>query len=456
MYVDCGGLITHEIKNIQFSPEVDLTGSTCPICEITVDIKSETDFSLYSWLVLFDEDDNVWCNYLVRDQKRLDPYFVRVTGRSQLCLVESAKIESALYQSSDSQTTTDLATALFGGLYYTLDSSLAGLPIVGYLEKGNIRDAIHKLLYSMGAYVLQGFSTTMDILPLSNSMKLIPYKRTFMTPSYENNEYYSRITMRIYEYTEIQGEPSTTQEYITVNGHYYEVGGGYTYLDNPNPISGGPSNILEADSFLQVNSDYMLTLNRLALLFKDKATIDCLNEREFLPGQKVCAYMGKKTIICGWIQKADFKFGHSVRSTLSLIGCEEVSVGEDIIAIYTDAETGDELYREDENYFPEGWTYTYTPKPTVDVFLSDTVRVVARPTVTSFTGTVLDREQTLTIPCNIELEYITDRLQLSVYGADDITESTTTDSSSDTIYIIELQGGGSTSVNESSWEVTCE
>ncbi len=454
MYVRIDQVKYYEIKNIKFCPEVDMTGSTCPICELTVDVRSTTDFDLYTWISLWDNDDRLWCNYLIKDQERLSPDFIRVTGASQLCLVEFSKVMGALYLASDGATTTDIAVGYFPGLYYTLDSTLANLSIIGYGGPGNLRDNIHKFLFGMGAYLRQSFSDTLDILPRSDSMKLVPFKRTFATPSYEEGDYYKQIRMWICGYNLIEGEPTATQEYIEYGGHYYEKTGAYTYLNNPNPIYGGGNNVLDSETFFLVNSDYMLPMNTLALYFYGTARLDCLNEREFLPGERVCFYLDKQTLMCGWIQKADFKFGHSVRSTLYLIGCETVPVSGEYTVVYIDSESDDELYRESELYFPRGWTYVFTPKPVIDVFRSDTLRFIARPTISTLTGTFSASDTTLTVPCLVDLEYITDYGYLTTLGVDDITESSYEDAVGDTVNVIEIQGGGSTAVHESDWEVT--
>lgn len=393
---------------------------------------------------------------MITDKKQLDPEFVRITAQSQLCLAEGNKAPSAIYPSDGSVTVDQLAYSYFGGLRYTLDSSYEGVAIHGYTEESIIRDKIHKLLFGIGAYLRQSFSTMLDVIPLSDRMKLVPYKKTFATPVYEQGDYYSKIILWSYTYTEIEGEPTAIQKYVHVAGRYYLVSGGYTTLDNPDAQDYASDKVLEAEAYLQMGNDYMTPMNRLALLFKGKATVDCINERQYLPGERVCVYLDKRTLLTGWIQKADFKFGHSVRSTLSLVGCDYFPVGGEIIVVYTDVDSGDELYREEENFFPRGWTFTYTPKPTVDMFTSDTVRIVARPTVATLTGTVTSSEQTLTVPCNIELVYDTQTKILEVYGGDDITESTETDISGNTIYITELQGGGSTAVHESEWEVLDE
>lgn len=450
MYIDCNGTNYYEIRNLHFCPEVDVTGATCPINEYTVDIRTDTPLQMYTWAILKDDAGATWARYIITEQVQIDPEFVRITAQSQLCYKEHGKGNPSMYTD---QLFTDLAYIYFGDLYYTVDSGLSSTTISGYHGEENERDSIHRLLFATGSYIRQFFSDTIDIKLFSSSMKLIPYEETFWRPTVTDADYYSRISLRVYQYTLLDRDPETTEEWVLVSSSYYLVGGGTSTYANPNPISGVPAQTFEAETtYVQNSSDYQVIFNRLSMCFYKTMIVDCINNGDYLPGERVCVYVDETTVMKGYIQKADFTFGHQARSRLYIVGCESVPMGGGITVRYYLTSNSAIVETEPVKYLPEGWLYTYHPRTVLDVFTDQTSRIVAIPTTTSFPGRVPAEAYIILVPCMVELRYNVNTLVLSVWGVDEITAETVT-RHENSLSVISLTGGGSLNGADSSWEV---
>lgn len=415
------GITFNRFKSLSFAPEADLIGQSLPINELQADIITDSAIALGGQAILRDDLDNIWADYRVSYAERLDPGVVRVRARSLLTWLDQDILPAAIYDHTPVEDVLRVVFSNLGatvGVYlYTLDSAFAGATVTGYCPEQTARERLLWVTFTLGAYVRQAFSETIDILPVSAQAVLIPIENTFWRPSVTYADYVTEVRVKYYKYT-LTEDPGR-DESVTVDGNTYVVETAEMSLANPDAPEAAPRNIVTFDAVKIVNaenvSDILSFLGRW--YFKRTAVdLDIINNAAYIPGQKVTAYIDEDAMMTGFIGSASFRFGVQARASMKLTGVVDVSSGGLTIVYMCDGvQIGKASYR-----FPVGFVYSI-PNPYIDISYNGH-RYIHRPVNATVDGTMPAGSQTVTEPEAVALDLDLTTRELEIISVDAVTE----------------------------------
>lgn len=405
-----------DVKNLSFAPQTDLTGDSLPINEFSVDVITTDEFHTGEVVELYDDMDQLWAHWFVYKAIRLSPEAVRVTARSWLDELDHRKMDAEVFTATSAA---DAIDDCFGGTasYYQISVALQFATLTGFVPEQTARERLQWILLAIGAYVRDVYVSKAYILPVDETETLIPLNRTFMRPSLDLSEVVTAVKVTSYTFSQAASEAEwqandssymfplpwiATEQSVT--------------LVNPNAPDDAPENVKELDGVYLVNSGNVSAItSRLAKYWfnRQAVSLGCINNRQYRPGDKVVGYTAEDALVVGYIQQASFGFGKQARSTLKLIGVDNVT-GAKLTVNYThnNGRIGQAVY-----YFPVGYTYTIA-NPYVDRTFEGR-RFVYAPDDATITGTMTAGDNTATQTYSVALEYYDKKL--SVYSADSVT-----------------------------------
>lgn len=143
--------------------------------------------------------------------------------------------------------------------------------------------------------------------------------------------------------------------------------------------------------------------------------LDIINNRKFLPGDRVTVYLNPKECIAGYITSCNFKFGVQAKSRIKLTMCEKVQMGGGVTYNYVC--NNEVVYTEqDETLYPVGITYAvYTKVVTVE---GDGHRRTFLPLVAQVFVEITSEDQEIEVPCELALDLY--ETVLSIYAVDNV------------------------------------
>ena len=391
MYVTIGSSQYNEIKNLAFEPQIDITGDSVPINEMSVEIKTYDDISVGQYISLYDDLDQLWAKYWITYADRVDVGFVRIDAQSVIGILDRFTLPAVVYE-----TDTAIGTALdtvFAGLTgiasYTIDSSLSSATVRGYCPEQTARERLQWLCFVANAYVRQAFTNTIEIKSLDvSTVTDIPITRTYWKPSIEYSDFVTAIGRTTYEFTE--GTPSQDDEYVTVDGVDYIISSSTFQLTNTGAPASAAPNIITVDRMYLANDDNVSDLaSRLALLYfaRNEVDADVINNRYYEPAQKVSIQLDGNVDVpryaIGYIESASFSFGLQAKSRLKIVASEVRTLTALLIKyMYENVNVATKRYN-----FPEGYNYQIE-NPYIDK-ASGTHRYIFRPVNQYATGTIV-------------------------------------------------------------------
>ena len=411
-----GGAYT-DIKNLSFAPQTDLTGNSLPINEYTVDVVTTDDIPTTTVThELYDDMDQLWANWPIVKVIRISPDVVRVTARSWLDKLDHRQMESEVFTATSAA---DAIADCFGDDTddYQISVALQFATLTGFVPEQTARERLQWILLAIGAYVRDVYTEEAYILPVDETEALIPLDRTFMRPSLDLSEVVTAVKVTSYTFSQAASEAEwqandssymfplpwiATEQSVT--------------LANPDASEDDPENVKELDGVYLINSGNVSAItSRLAKYWFNRQTVslDCINNRQYRPGDKVVGYTAEDALVVGYIQQASFGFGKQARSQLKLIGVDNVT-GAKLTVNYTHngGRIGQAVY-----YFPVGYTYSIA-NPYIDRTFEGR-RFVYAPDDATITGTMTSGDNTATQTYSVALEYYDKKL--SVYSADSVT-----------------------------------
>jgi hypothetical protein len=385
MYVKIDDTKYTEISKLQFEPETDVTGSTVPINEMWVSIKTDDYVNLSSRVSLYDDLDHLWCKYWVTYAEREDAYNVRVHGVSALARLDSVTMAPKMY---DNQSVSSVLWEILGPLSgeYSMDSSFNSQRISGYCPKQSARVRLQWVCMVIGAYLKNYFNTTLEILPVSDDTEaVIPMADTYWKPKVTYKDHVTAITATYYEYTE--GTPSRTDDYVEVNGVTYIQTETQVTLTNDDVPVGATENVLELDGVTLINQSNVSTVLSFIAKYKFKRTevdLECINNGNYLPGQRVYAYADEDTMVQGYVGSCSFDFGLQAKASMHLTPVEvKESTMLTIRYMWGTKQVGMRVFR-----FPLGYSYE-VENPYLEASFAGH-RYVFWPENETATGTMVD------------------------------------------------------------------
>lgn len=415
--VPAGNLNLATVKPPSFAPQVDLTGNSLPINEYTADVITTEDIP---WLGadcrLYDDRNMLWCAWPVRKAVRISGKCVRITASSWIYYLDERQLAETVYENTSASTAIG---ECFGDRTgdYQIGNAIAAKTVSGYAPAQSARERLTWLCFVLGAYVQDVNRSNAAIISVDSTAALIPLDRTFMRPSMDRAKPVTKIKITTYDFRE-----ATQAEWEEDDSSYmFPLPWVATTLEIEltNPLAGADDveNVVTFDSLYLINSGNVSEIaTRLATYWfnNTEATLDCVNNHQYKPGDLVTAYLDVDRLITGYIQQATFAFGKQARSRLKLIGAEAID-GAKLTVNYTHQGgiIGKAVY-----YLPVGMSYSIS---TLYIDRShEGRRYIYRPQAEAVTGTIQAGDNTATMEYDVALEYRDEKLY--VYSVDSIVK----------------------------------
>lgn len=381
-----GGGRYRQLKNLNFAPQVDLTGNTMPINEYTVDVITTDDIPVdVITCTLYDDRDLPWAYWPISKVQRLAPNCVRVTAQSWLGKLEHVELEAVMYQNTPA---TSAIAACFGSNTqdYSVNAAIAAKTVSGYAPAQTARERLTWLLFVLNAFPVDTFREDVRITGVDETANLIPIDRTFMRPTVDADKWVTGLKITTYTFR----EGTQTEWESDENSFQFPIPWiaelGTVTLANPDVPEGVPANVVEVDNIYLINPGNVSEVaTRLAKYWFNPVIVklDCVNNRKYRPGYLVNVYTGLDSMIAGYIQQETFKFGMQARSTMKLIGA---TVLPDALLTVNYTYNG-QIIGHDEYYFPVGAEFSVPNPKSIEIADGDTKTLYA-PVNAESTGTM--------------------------------------------------------------------
>lgn len=435
MYVNVDSVDYTELKNLSFAPSADLAGISIPINEFQVDVYTDDDFALGSVADLYDDEDNIWAHYWITYVNRINPKAVQIRAQSDVALLDRITLEAVYYSGVPVKTVLDAtiinASDSVPGVSapwpYTLDNSLVNNTITGFCPQQTARERLLWVCFVIGAYVKASFTGVLEIRPVDETPALIPMADTYWRPSVKTADTVTAITVKSYSFT--QGEPATTDTWVTDGTNTYIVTEQETTIANGSAPVGTLEKVVTIDKVYLINSSNIgNVLSTLAAWYFNSVEIDAdvINNAAYAPGDRVRVCVDDSHIKDGYISSAAFAFGQQAKASLHLVGVSDVACAR-LVILY---KFGNMQLDRREHLLPVGTSYAIT-NPYIDMTMNGH-RYIYRPEDAAATGTIASGTNTDTEEYDIALDLY--KGDLHTISVDEVTVDSATEGE-ETIYI---------------------
>jgi len=442
MYVTVDVFTFTDIENLSFSPAVDLTGTSIPINEFTVDIHTDAQLSLGEIAELYDDQDNLWAHYWIISVTQIGPDMIQIRAQSDVALLDRYTLPASYYSAVSVKDVLDRVMQIESdGLYvdwpYTLHSSLTNATVTGFCPEQTARERLLWVCFTIGGYVKAAFNDRLEILPLDGTAALVPLSNTYMRPSVKDGDNVTAVVVKSYAFT--LGEPSTMDEWVTDGTDTWIVTEQTNTLTNTNAPPGTLENVVTIEGVYLVNSANVSSIMTfLAQWYFNTARIeaDVIDNATYIPGDKVMIYADEQHIKAGFVTGASFAFGLQAKARLSISGATgsnpqdptnpDVATGGLVILYTWDAFTLDRK----EYALPVGYSYNI-----INLFIDiemNAHRYIFRPENAAATGNIVAGGSTDEEPCAVALDL--HEGVLMIVSVDEATQDSQT-VEQETIYI---------------------
>lgn len=402
MYVKIDETEYTEITGLEFNPSADLTGSTVPINDLWVSIRTDDEVPVGSRVSLYDDNDRIWAKYWVTYSEIENGGFKRVHGQSALFKLAQAPLEPIMYEDVTVGDALEDVLATIGD-EYEIDEDIASETLNGYCPKQTARVRLQWICMAVGAYIREFFDDHMSIVPYGNVLDTTVGKQdVFWKPTVNYTDYVTAVVGTYYSYQE--GVPTRQDRYVEVGGKTYIQSESSVTLTNPDVPEIALDNVVEISNVTLLNSSNIdAVLSRLALYnFKRMSVdMDIVDNGEVEPAQAILTYSDEDQIVAGFVKSASFRFGMRARASIELMGCE-VRDGAWLTVnyVWNDMTIGMKRF-----YFPVGIPYE-TDNPYLDIIFEDGHRFVLRPVNDKTSGIMQSGGNTVSEPMTVALEYL--------------------------------------------------
>jgi len=405
-----GEIVIHEknyddLKNPSFAPEVDLYALSIPVNQFSVDIVTTDSFSVHNAVELYDDMDGLWASFRIKSADQIQPGVVRLVADTWIADLEHATMDAEMYEAEPAG---DLIDACIEAGFpnathmYEIDSSFSSATVTGYCPEQTARERLTWVLFAIGGMVKQSFADVVQIVPIDDTATLIPYDKTFYRPAISNGEWVTEVKVTAFSFTEASSQAEWEADDSSYRFPLPWVCEEQDFsLTNSDVPDGVPENVVEIGELYLINSGNVnAILNRMAAYYFNRAevSLDCINNRQFLPGDKVTASMDEESLITGYITQASFQFGLQARSTLKLIGVEDITGAMlTINYVYSGGRIKQAKY-----FLPVGYAFSIE-NPFIDRTYQER-RFIYAPQTENATGTMTAGGMTVTVEYDIALE----------------------------------------------------
>lgn len=409
-----------EMKNLNFSPETDITSAEAVINGFSADIMTDDEISVGVNAYLYDDLDNLWAKYWLIEAVRKDKYTLSIQAQSILRILDRKTMEPVMYSNESVGT---IISAIFTGIAneYVLDSSFANKVISGYCPKQSARQRLQWICFCIGAYLKTFFADKIYINPVDESITAVPMEKTYWKPSITYGDYVTAVQATVYTYT--LGTPQNTDKWVQVGNDYYIQTSQDVVLTNPDVPVTANENVVSVSDVTIINNDNVSDiLSLLSAYYFKRGEVDAeiINNWEYAPGDKISIPIDDNNFISGFIKNTDFTFGLQSKSKIKLTQTDKVESGE-LFLVYN---YGDAVIGTNHYYFPIGYNYSIE-NPYIDITEggANYTRTIYMPLEQYATGTIDEAEVVDNEDFDKALIYNKKRLYIiSVDGVDSVTE----------------------------------
>lgn len=409
----------NQIKNLSFVPEVDLTGTALPVNQFEVDIMTEDTIRTGTDAFLYDDRNLLWAKYWITFAEETETRTVHIKAQSKVVLLERRKLPAVMYVDTVENILPDILGSYLQNEVY-VDFSLTTKYIRGYCPEQTARERLLWICLVIGAYVKDFGENIIRILPIDRTVQEVPIEKTFWKPMLEFNSPVSQIRVKGYWYS--LGNPQTKDKWVEVDGDTYIQTEQEYVLGNPDWDNTQPENVVSIDNVTIINewnvSDILSHLSNY-YFNRNYAEVDVINNRDYLPGEKLSCYTDEESIVTGFAESCNFKFGLQARSTIKLIAVELTTTsGLRIIYMGTTHEGNVMKIGQRDFHFPVGYEYTITnPYIRLSVQQYD---YIFRPVNATVSG-IMAEGVTRTEQCEAALVHELETRTLLIISVDSVT-----------------------------------
>ena len=404
MKVKINNIIYKQIRNLSFSPETDITGSSLPVNQFFVEIKTTDVIGVGINAYLYDDDGDLWAKYWITESVVVDEGWYKVTAQSIILLLDRFTLPAVVYNGTGVTSVLNTIFSTIASVYpgetvYTLDSALASATVTGYCPEQTARERLLWVVFSIGGYLKTYFNEYAEIVKLDTTLTAIPEDVTFWKPEISYGDYVTAVKVRAYTY--VQGTPQATDTWVTDGVNYYIQ----TYQDftltNPDIPITVTDNVVFIDKVTLVNQSNAATiLGVLSQYYFKRIEVkaEVIDDGEYLPGDK-CQISNGDRLLAGFIVKADFKFGTAKKASLQLVQSDVLASAKLIL--------------------PVGYAYSVS-NPYIDKVVNSH-RYIFRPQAENASGTMVSGGVTDTEQYDVALDWY--NMELYVVSVDELSES---------------------------------
>ena len=422
MYIVIDQTTYSELRDLSFAPETDVTGNALPINEFQVKIVTTDTIAYGQYAELYNDVDTRFAKYWIVYAER-EGDAVQIVGRSDIALLDGVTLPAVMYSNAAIGDVLDgvMVRQAGGGMVATIDYSLAsalsGVTITGYCPEQSARERLQWICFVAGAYVRTFFNGTVRIQPLDTTETLIPIERTYMRPTVKYSDYVTAVRVTAFSFA--AGTPQATDEWVQVGSTYYIVTRQEYTLTNDAVPASAADNVISFDNVYLINSsNASQMLSYLALLYFKRAevTLDCINNGEYKPGDRLVVYGDRDRLFVGYAKSMAFSFGKQSKSTITLMAVDTVAGA----ALRVTYKWGSRTLGKAKYFFPVGYTYSIE-----NLYLDQTFgghRYIFRPTTAAVTGTMVAGGNTATVQYEVALDLEIATGVLEIINVDDLSE----------------------------------
>jgi hypothetical protein len=280
-----------------------------------------------------------------------------------------------------------------------------------------MRERFISIAFAIGGY-FKSWSGTVELLKIDDTATVIPATDTYLRPKVERLDPVSYVAINSWSVTE--GTPQQGDQSAEVDGH--------TYILTPTPME-----LTQTVPFIFESNGKKI--NDLAIINADNADdvlshmakyyfpavdceFECINNRQYFPGDKVTVHLDGENAVTGYIERCDFAFGVQAKARLKLTACADVPLAK-LVLVYRweGAELAKQTYT-----FPVGYAYSIHTRA-IDLTTGQH-RYVFYPRTGSISGTMTAQGVTETVNCDVALDLYQKVLEILIVDEVSVVEET--------------------------------
>lgn len=411
-----------DLKNVNFSPQIDLMGVQSYADTFEVDIYTE-DTIKAGWRALLKDDfDYMYADFSITSVEIRDGQMVHIVAQSDLVKLNRKKLPARMYEGTEA---IYICNGIVSGtgVIVSMSGSIAHKTISGYFPKQTARERLEWITFVLQATMNTSYDHGLFIEALDTKERLIPLEKTFYRPSIKYGDYVTAV--QITSYSIVQSKQDGDEEVKDQDGIIYYLRPNTVSLSNTNVPANVPENIVSISGITIVSpsmASELLTTMAKFNFNRMSVEVDVVNNKqEFLPNRLYKVVIDDDIVASGHCDSIQYKFGAQIRTTLNLVGVTSAQA-QKLIVNYKSASSppGTVSLAKKEYTFPSGYVYS------IDAMWPDVTfggnRYIFRPEKNRITGTMGEGTTTITILCYTALILHTKTGILEVISVDQMDE----------------------------------